>query len=131
MKHKKLTFLTKGDERGNLIALEENKNIPFDIKRVYFIFDNKEGVRRGFHAHKNLEQVLICVSGSCEILLDDGEEKSIIKLENRNEGLFIEKLVWREMFNFSADCVLIVLASDYYDEKDYIRDYNDFKNYLK
>ena len=131
MKHKKLTFLTKGDDRGNLIALEENKNIPFDIKRVYYIFDNKEGVRRGFHAHKNLEQVLVCVNGSCEILLDDGKEKSIIKLENRNEGLFIEKLVWREMFNFSADCVLMVLASDYYDEKDYIRDYNDFKNYLK
>ena len=131
MKHKKLTFLTKVDERGNLIALEENKNIPFDIKRVYYIFDNKEGVRRGFHAHKNLEQVLVCVNGSCEILLDDGKEKSIIKLENRNEGLFIEKLVWREMFNFSADCVLMVLASDYYDEKDYIRDYNDFKNYLK
>ena len=83
------------------------------------------------HAHKNLEQVLICVNGSCEILLDDGKEKSIIKLENRNEGLFIEKMVWHEMFNFSADCVLIVLASDYYDEKDYIRDYNEFKNYLK
>ena len=131
MKYKKLTFLVRGDDRGNLISLEENKNIPFDIKRVYYIFDNKEGVRRGFHAHKNLEQVLVCVNGSCEIWLDDGKEKSIIKLENRNEGLFIEKLVWREMFNFSADCVLMVLASDYYDEKDYIRDYNDFKNYLK
>ena len=131
MKYKKLTFLIKGDERGGLIALEENKNIPFKIKRVYYIFDTKEGVIRGLHAHKNLEQVLVCVNGSCEILLDDGKEKSIIKLENRNEGLFIEKLVWREMFNFSADCVLMVLASDYYDEKDYIRDYNDFKNYLK
>lgn len=74
---------------------------------------------------------MVCVNGLCEILLDDGEEKSIIKLENRNEGLFIEKMVWREMFNFSADCVLMVLASDYYDEKDYIRDYNEFKNYLK
>ena len=131
MKYKKLTFLTKGNERGVLIALEENKNIPFKIKRVYYIFDTKDGVIRGFHAHKNLEQVLICINGSCEILLDDGKEKSIIKLENRNEGLFIEKMVWREMFNFSADCVLMVLASDYYDEKDYIRDYNDFKNYLK
>ena len=131
MEYKKLDFQTFGDKNGSLIALEENKNIPFDIKRVYYIFDNKKGVRRGFHAHKNLEQVLICVNGSCEILLDDGKEKSIIKLENRNEGLFIEKLVWREMFNFSADCVLMVLASDYYDEKDYIRDYNEFKNYLK
>ena len=131
MKHKKLTFLTKGDERGNLIALEENKNIPFKIKRVYYIFDTKEGVIRGLHAHKNLEQVLICVNGSCEILLDDGKEKSIIKLENRNEGLFIEKMVWREMFNFSADCVLMVLASDYYYEEDYIRDYQKFLNLIK
>ena len=131
MDYKKLDFITKGDKRGNLIALEENKNIPFDIKRVYYIFDTKDGVRRGFHAHKNLEQVLVCVNGSCEILLDDGKEKSIIKLKNRNEGLFIKKLVWLEMFNFSADCVLMVLASDYYYEDDYIRDYKEFKNYLK
>ena len=131
MQYKKLTFLVRGDDRGNLISLEENKNIPFDIKRVYYIFDTKDGVRRGFHAHKNLEQVLVCVNGSCEILLDDGKEKSITKLENRNEGLFIEKMVWREMFNFSADCVLMVLASVYYFEDDYIRDYKEFKNYLK
>ena len=131
MEYKKLDFQTFGDKNGSLISLEENKNIPLKIKRVYYIFDTKEAVIRGLHAHKNLEQVLICVNGSCEILLDDGKEKSIIKLENRNEGLFIEKMVWHEMFNFSADCVLIVLASDYYDEKDYIRDYNDFKNYLK
>lgn len=131
MKYKKLTFLTKGDESGNLIALEENKNIPFEIKRVYYIFDTKDGVRRGFHAHKNLEQVLICVSGSCDILLDDGIEKNVIKLENRNEGIHVKKLIWHEMFNFSADCVLMVLASDFYDEEDYIRDYEDFKNYLK
>ena len=131
MDYKKLDFITKGDENGLLIALEENKNIPFEIKRVYYIFDTKEGVKRGFHAHKNLEQVLVCVNGSCEILLDDGKEKSITKLENRNEGLFIEKMVWREMFNFSADCVLMVLANDYYYEDDYIRDYKEFKNYLK
>ena len=131
MKYKKLTFLTKGDESGNLIALEENKNIPFEIKRVYYIFDTKEGVKRGFHAHKNLEQVLICVSGSCDILLDDGIEKNVIKLENRNEGIHVKKMIWREMFNFSSDCVLMVLASDFYDEEDYIRDYEDFKNYLK
>ena len=131
MDYKKLDFITKGDENGLLIALEENKNIPFEIKRVYYIFDTKEGVKRGFHAHKNLEQVLVCVNGSCEILLDDGKEKSITKLENRNEGLFIEKMVWREMFNFSADCVLMVLASDYYFEDDYIRDYQKFLNLIE
>jgi dTDP-4-dehydrorhamnose 3,5-epimerase-like enzyme len=131
MKYKKLDFTTKGDENGSLIALEENKNIPFDIKRVYYIFDTKEGVRRGFHAHKSLEQVLICINGSCNILLDDGTEKTVIKLENRNEGIHIKKMIWHEMFNFSADCVLMVLASDLYYEEDYIRDYNDFKNYPK
>ena len=131
MEYKKLDFQTFGDKNGSLISLEENKNIPLKIKRVYYIFDTKEAVIRGLHAHKNLEQVLICVNGSCEILLDDGKEKSIIKLENRNEGLFIEKMIWHEMFNFSADCVLMVLASDYYYEEDYIRDYEEFKNYLK
>jgi len=130
MKYKKLTFLTKGDENGSLIALEENKNIPFEIKRVYYIFDTKEGVRRGFHAHKSLEQALICVNGSCDILLDDGKEKSIMKLENRNEGIHLKKLIWHEMFNFSADCVLMVLASDLYCEEDYIRNYEEFLNYI-
>jgi dTDP-4-dehydrorhamnose 3,5-epimerase-like enzyme len=131
MDYKKLDFTTKGNENGLLIALEENKNIPFEIKRVYYIFDTKEGVRRGLHAHKKLEQVLICVNGSCDILLDDGKEKSIVKLENRNEGLFIKKMVWREMFNFSADCVLMVLASDFYNEDDYIRDYQKFLNLIE
>ncbi len=131
MDYKKLDFITKGDERGSLISLEENKNIPFDIKRVYYIFDTKEGVRRGFHAHKSLEQALICVNGSCDILLDDGKEKIVIKLKNRNEGIYLNKMIWHEMFNFSADCVLMVLASDFYYEEDYIRNYNNFKNYLK
>jgi dTDP-4-dehydrorhamnose 3,5-epimerase-like enzyme len=131
MDYKKLDFITKGDERGSLISLEENKNIPFDIKRVYYIFDTKEGVKRGFHAHKSLEQALICVNGSCDILLDDGKEKIVIKLKNRNEGIYLNKMIWHEMFNFSADCVLMVLASDFYYEEDYIRNYNNFKNYLK
>ncbi len=131
MDYKKLDFITKGDDNGSLIALEENKNIPFDIKRVYYIFDTKEGFRRGFHAHKSLEQALICVNGSCDILLDDGKEKIVIKLKNRNEGIYLNKMIWHEMFNFSADCVLMVLASDFYYEEDYIRNYNNFKNYLK
>lgn len=128
MDYKKIDFIIKGDENGSLIALEENKSIPFEIKRVYYIFDTKEGIRRGFHAHKSLEQVLICVSGSCDILLDDGKEKIVIKLKNRNEGIHIKKMIWREMFNFSADCVLMVLASDLYYEEDYIRNYEEFLN---
>lgn len=121
----------KGDERGSLIALESNINIPFEIKRVYYIFGTKPNVRRGFHAHKNLKQMLIAVAGSCKILLDDGKNnKQELLLNSPNQALLIEDLTWREMFDFSSDCVLLVLASDYYNESDYIRNYQDFLNYV-
>jgi dTDP-4-dehydrorhamnose 3,5-epimerase-like enzyme len=126
VKYFKCEFQIIGDERGSLVSLEANKNIPFDIKRIYYIFDTKQGVRRGFHAHKKLEQILICTSGSCDILLDDGEDKNIVRLNSKNEGLYISNNIWREMFNFSQDCVLMVLASEHYDESDYIRNYDDF-----
>jgi dTDP-4-dehydrorhamnose 3,5-epimerase-like enzyme len=119
-------FIVKGDNRGSLIALEENHNVPFDVKRVYYIFSTKENIRRGFHAHKNLKQLAICVSGSCTFLLDDGMTKQHIELNAPTQGLLIEGLVWREMYNFSSDCVLMVLADAYYDENDYIREYDDF-----
>jgi len=121
-----LTFPIIGDSRGSLIALEIFQDIPFDIKRVYYIFDTLNGVSRGFHAHQNLKQVLVCVKGSCQILLDDGNSKDNIVLNNPHTGLFIEDLVWREMHDFSDDCVLLVLASEHYDESDYIRDYDEF-----
>lgn len=117
---------TFGDMRGSLVSLEVNKQIPFDIKRVYYIFDTKQGVSRGFHAHKNLSQILICVKGSCRILLDNGKITENILLDTPNQGILIEGLIWREMHDFSDDCVLLVLASNYYDESDYIRDYNEF-----
>ncbi|MCE2687872.1 MAG: FdtA/QdtA family cupin domain-containing protein [Rickettsiales bacterium] len=126
-----INFEIKGDERGSLISLEENKNIPFDIKRVYYIFGTKIGVRRGFHAHKKLKQLLVCVSGSCKVLLDDGKSKEEISLDTSSKGLLIESMIWREMFDFSPDCVSLVLANDYYDEDDYIRDYNQFLNLCK
>ena len=126
-----LTFPIIGDSRGSLIALETFENIPFDVKRVYYIFDTLSGVSRGFHAHQNLKQVLICVNGSCRILLDDGKSKDNIILDSPQTGLLIESLVWREMHDFSEDCVLLVLASDYYDESDYIRDYDGFLELVK
>ena len=116
-----------GDDRGSLIALEENYNIPFDVKRVYYIFETKKNVRRGYHAHKNLKQFAICVSGSCTFLLDNGSKEININLNSPTQGLLIEGLIWREMYNFSEDCVLMVLADNYYDENDYIRDYEIFK----
>lgn len=122
----KYAFQQHGDERGMLVALEEHNDIPFKIKRVYYMYDTKEGVRRGFHAHKSLEQILICIHGSCKILMDNGKEKKIVSLEKPYEGLYISNAIWREMYDFSSDAVLMVLASDIYKEEDYIRDYDEF-----
>lgn len=126
----KYVFQPHGDDRGQLIALEDFKDIPFEIKRVYYMYDTKEGVRRGFHAHKSLEQILICIHGSCKILLDNGKEQKIVPLEKPYEGLYISSNIWREMYDFSSDAVLLVLASNYYDEEDYIRDYDKFLEYV-
>ena len=123
-----INFKSLGDERGSLVALEGGKSVPFDIKRVYYIFGTREGVSRGFHAHRSLKQVAICVAGSCRFILDDGKFREEILLEKSSVGLLIEGLTWREMHAFSPDCVLMVLASEYYDEADYIRDYRTFFN---
>ena len=122
----KYAFQQHGDDRGMLVALEEYKDIPFEIKRVYYMYDTKKNVHRGFHAHKSLEQILICIHGSCKVLLDNGTEKKIVSLEKPYEGLYIANNMWREMYDFSEDAVLMVLASEYYKEEDYIRDYNEF-----
>lgn len=95
------------------------------------MYDTKKDVRRGFHAHKSLKQILICVSGSCKILLDNGYEKEIVLLDNPSKGLMVESNMWREMFDFSDGAVLMVLASELYDEADYIRNYEDFLSYVK
>ena len=118
----KYAFQQHGDDRGMLVALEEYKDIPFEIKRVYYMYDTKKDVHRGFHAHKSLEQILICIHGSCKVLLDNGTEKKIVSLEKPYEGLYIANNMWREMYDFSEDAVLMVLASEYYKEEDYIRD---------
>lgn len=90
------------------------------------MYDTGEGVHRGFHAHRSLEQILICIHGSCKVLLDNGTEKKVISLEKPYEGLYIANDMWREMYDFSSDAVLLVLASDFYKEEDYIRDYDVF-----
>lgn len=122
----KYIFPPHGDDRGQLVALEERKDIPFDIKRIYYIYDTLAGVRRGFHAHKNLQQILICVHGSCKIHLDNGFETEEVLLDKPTEGLYISNNMWREMYDFSPDAVLLVLASEHYDESDYIRNYDTF-----
>lgn len=122
----KYMFQPHGDERGQLVALEEFKDIPFRIKRVYYMYDTKEGVVRGKHSHKRLEQILVCIHGRCKVRLGNGNESKVVNLEKPYEGLYVANNMWREMFDFSPDAVLMVLASELYDEDDYIRDYEEF-----
>lgn len=114
------------DERGALIALEQDQNIPFAVKRVYYLLDTQPGVCRGFHAHKKLTQLVVAIRGSCRFVLDDGVEKTSLVLDSPAQGLLITAGIWREMHDFSEDCILMVLADALYDEADYIRHYDDF-----
>lgn len=122
----KYQFPPHGDDRGQLIAIEAMKDLPFEVKRVYYIYDTLPNVRRGFHAHRNLQQILVCVHGSCKIHLDNGSDTAEVLLDKPYEGLYIANDMWREMYDFSEGAVLLVLASEYYDEADYIRSYDDF-----
>lgn len=128
---KRISFKNLGDSRGDLVSFEENKNVPFSIERVYCIINTALGESRGFHAHKELKQVLICLKGSCDLLLDNGKLRESVKLDSFQSGVFIDSFLWREMHNFSSDCVLLVLASHKYDESDYIRDYSEFLKVIK
>ena len=126
---KMIRFQKHGDARGNLVAAEWGKEIPFPVKRVYYMYGVTE--RRGFHAHKKLNQVLIAIAGSCKVLLDNGKEQTVVTLSTPTEGLFIGEDTWREMFDFTENAVLVSLASELYDESDYIRDHSDFLKYLE
>lgn len=123
-----IEFKKIGDETGKLTPIEVQQDIPFEIKRVYYISDVQKGITRGFHSHRHLEQVLICISGNVKIRVNTPLEEQIIELHESNKGLYIGHMVWREMFEFSEDAVLLVLASEHYSEDDYIR---DFKIYWK
>jgi len=119
-------FNVLGDNRGKLIALESNNEIPFDIKRVFYIYGTQPNTPRGKHSHYKTKQFLIVVNGSCKVTLDNGKEKETFNLNKPNIGLFQDALIWGTMHEFSSDCVLMVLADDYYNDSDYIRDYDEF-----
>ncbi|AAN48853.1 FdtA/QdtA family cupin domain-containing protein [Leptospira interrogans] len=117
----------RDDRDGNLIILESLKDIPFEIKRVYYINNLENSVSvRGQHAHKEIEQAIFCVSGSFTLRLDDGKTKQEILMNKDNVGVLLGKMLWHAMENFSSGCILLVAASDYYREDDYIRNYSDF-----
>lgn len=130
MEVKMYHFPPHGDDRGQLIAIEAGKDLPFEIRRVYYIYDTLTDVRRGFHAHRNLQQILLCVNGSCKIHLDDGHDTAEVTLDDPSKGLYIANNMWREMYDFSEGAVLLVLASEYYDEADYIRNYDQFLDFV-
>jgi dTDP-4-dehydrorhamnose 3,5-epimerase-like enzyme len=114
------------DPRGNLTFIEGNSQIPFDIKRVYYLYDVPGGGERGGHAHKDLSQLIIAMSGSFDVVLDDGENKKRVHLNRSYQGLYVCPMIWRELDNFSSGSVCLVLASNLYSEDDYFRDKHDF-----
>lgn len=123
--------IPKINDEGYLCFAENGKQMPFEIKRFYYIFDVKDNVQRGFHAHKKTKQVLFCIQGSITVILDDGQKREKIVLNQPNYGIFLDKLIWHEMVDFKKDTILLVAASDVYYESDYLRDYDGFLKYLQ
>jgi dTDP-4-dehydrorhamnose 3,5-epimerase-like enzyme len=130
MKSKILTLPKIKDPRGNLSVIEKNI-IPFPIKRAYYLYDVPSGEERGGHAHKAQEELIIAVSGSFDVVLNDGETQTIFSLNMPNKGLYVTTKTWRELKNFSSGAVCLVVSSGEYEEEDYIRDYKEFLDYLK
>jgi dTDP-4-dehydrorhamnose 3,5-epimerase-like enzyme len=119
-----------GDERGLLVAIESLKQIPFNFERVYYLTGLMKEFPRGFHAHKQIKQFAVCLSGSCRFVMDDGNQKKEFLMNSPAKGIVIDTMVWHEMHDFSENCILLVLASHHYDENDYIRNYEEFKKYF-
>ena len=126
----KINIKNISDNRGTIIPIEAFKDVPFEIKRVYFLL-SKEVSIRGSHGHKKLDQAILCLSGSMDLILDDGKFKKKIKISSSNQIVLINRMIWHDLVNFSQDCVLAVFASEYFDEKDYIRNYDEFIQIVK
>ncbi len=125
MEYKMLNWHRFGDDRGSLVALEANKDIPFAVKRVFYIFGTKDKrVVRGSHANLHSSFVMVMLKGSCNVMVDDGYKKTDIRLENPTQGLYLGKMLWKEMYNFSDNSVMVVLSDQHYNKDEYIRDYD-------
>ena len=126
MNKKDISLPVFADERGCLGVIEFSKLIPFDVRRIYYMSEMDTEVTRGCHAHKRLKQFIVCLSGSFELLLDDGENRTTTILNNPSKGIYVDKMIWRELSNFSTGTVILVLANEEFDETEYIRDYKSF-----
>lgn len=126
-----LNFADLGDERGKLVVVEGGQAIPFDIKRVFYIYESDSTVVRGQHANRESEFVLINVAGKSKVRITDGTEEFIVELNKPMMGVYIPKMIWKDMYDFSSDSVLLVLASTHYDGKEYIRNYDDYLKIMK
>lgn len=130
-RYKLLSFNQLGDSRGNLIALEGMKNIPFEIKRIFYIYETDQNIIRGQHANKKSEFVLINLAGNCKVKIDDGKNKETITLNKASEGIYIDKMVWKDMYDFSKDSILLVLSNQPYDSEEYVKNYIEFKKEIE
>lgn len=131
MNYKLYTLKDFGDERGSLIPVEKGNNIDFDIQRAFYIYGTTQGTVRGVHANKFSEFLMIVISGSCKVLVDDGFKKEVVELNHPNQALYLDKMVWKEMYDFSHNAVLLVLSNEKYNENEYIRDYDEFLKIVK
>ena len=126
-----IQFKDFGDDRGKLVVIEGGQNIPFDIARVFYIYDSDDSVIRGQHANRNSEFVLVNVAGSSKVRITDGAEEIIVELDKPMTGVYIPKMIWKDMYDFSADSVLLVLSNMHYDETEYIREYDEYLREIK
>lgn len=132
MQYKLINLISHGDFRGNLIAFEKGVNCPFPIKRCFYIYDTKSNeVVRGAHANKKSEFLLVVISGSCKVRVDTGSGKETFSLNSPMQALYLDKMVWKEMFDFSHNSILLVLSNELYDESEYIRNYDEFLRIAK
>jgi len=127
MHYKVYDLVDTGDDRGGLIPFEMGMNVPFEVARAFYIFNTRPGTARGSHANRNSQFLLVVISGSCNVKIDNGIEQSVITLNRPNQALWLEKMVWKEMYDFSYNAILLVLSNEKYDEKEYIRDYADYQ----
>jgi dTDP-4-dehydrorhamnose 3,5-epimerase-like enzyme len=124
--YRMIEFPQLGDDRGSLVVVEQLKEIPFDLKRIFYIYGTKENVVRGQHANRKSEFVLINLKGTCKVMVDDGKNKEVIVLDKPHSGIYLDKMVWKDMYDFSEDSILLVLSSELYDKSEYVSDYDQF-----